>query len=162
MSLDLQIRPATEGDLESVRGVLVETWHDTYDALMGREKVVEITGKWHSVEVLARQLAAAGTSFLVAETEQRVVGHAFAHGQDGAALYLRRLYVLPSWQRQGIGEQLLAAILSRHPQSRMVRLNVETENAKAVAFYRRQGFRVTGQAMEGGMQVTQMEKTLDR
>ena len=33
MTSDVLIRPATAADLEQVREILVETWHDTYDAL---------------------------------------------------------------------------------------------------------------------------------
>jgi len=40
---DLEIRSAVPGDADSTRRVLVATWHDTYDALLGAEKVSEIT-----------------------------------------------------------------------------------------------------------------------
>lgn len=157
---DLRIRPATAVDLEEVRRVLVETWHDTYDGLMGREKVVEITDKWHAVDALARQLALADTSFLLAETEQRIVGHAMAHAQRGSTLLLARLYVLPTHQRRGIGARLLAAAIRRHPQSTTVEVDVEMGNVKGVSFYRRQGFAVAGEVTEDGVALLRMEKAL--
>jgi hypothetical protein len=39
----------------------VETWHDTYDPLLGRERVTEITNRWHAVEALARTSPLIGT-----------------------------------------------------------------------------------------------------
>jgi hypothetical protein len=70
----MTIRLAEPGDLAAIRDLLVETWHDTYDALIGPAKVTEITDRWHSLENLARQLALPETSFLVAEQAGDIVG----------------------------------------------------------------------------------------
>ena len=48
-------------DLTSVRDLLVETWHDTYDAIYGVERVTEITNEWHALERLARELERRGS-----------------------------------------------------------------------------------------------------
>jgi len=37
------IRPATSDDIGEVRNLLVATWHDTYDSLLGVERVTETT-----------------------------------------------------------------------------------------------------------------------
>ena len=71
---DILIRPAVPEDLTAVRALLVETWHDTYDALLGAERVTEITNSWHSIDNLGRQLEIPGTSFLVAEESARSSG----------------------------------------------------------------------------------------
>ena len=76
MAEGVLIRPATPDDLPAVRALLVETWHDTYDALLGAERVTEITNSWHSIENLGRQLDVPDTSFLVAEEDGAIVGHA--------------------------------------------------------------------------------------
>jgi hypothetical protein len=52
----IAIREASETDLPAVRALLVETWHDTYDALIGVQRVTEITNSWHSFGTLATQL----------------------------------------------------------------------------------------------------------
>ena len=49
---DFLIRHAVPQDAEDTRHMLVETWHDTYDSLLGSEKVTEITSQWHAIEVL--------------------------------------------------------------------------------------------------------------
>ena len=53
---DILLRPAAADDLPAVRALLVETWHDTYDALLGAQRVTEITTDWHSIKNLRRQL----------------------------------------------------------------------------------------------------------
>jgi GNAT superfamily N-acetyltransferase len=136
--------------------------HDTYDPLLGREKVEAITNAWHAVQILAQQLDGKETSFLVAESADGIVGHAFADARRPPVLLLARLYVLPTQQRRGIGTRLLAAAIALHPSSSSVRIQVEAENAKAVKFYSDRGFAVVGTAMAEGIETQQMERVLRR
>lgn len=53
--------------------------------------------------------------------------------------YIAALFVSPDRQREGIGSRLLAAVMAGRPR---LELAVYVENEGAVAFYRRQGFRV--------------------
>ena len=50
--------------------------------------------------------------------------------------------------------------MERHPAARRLRLGVEAENPKALGFYRRQGFAVTGERVEDGVRSLRMEKAL--
>lgn len=154
------IRPAVPRDAEGTRRVLAETWHDTYDPLLGPETVARITGRWHAVAVLAEHIASPGASFLVAEHAGRLIGHAFAREPQPGVLFLSRLYVLPVWQRRGVGARLLEAVVERHPGAARMRLDVEAENGKGVSFYRRHGFTVVGEPTEEGRRKLRMEKPL--
>jgi ribosomal protein S18 acetylase RimI-like enzyme len=55
-------------------------------------------------------------------------------------LEIARLYVLPAFQRQGIGKQLIEASYRALPQARRARLEVEEQNPKGRSFYRKLGF----------------------
>ena len=153
----IMIRPATPDDISEVRNLLVATWHDTYDSLIGVERVTETTNRWHALDVLATQAAGPNASFLVATRNGQIVGHAFAVEQDANVLLLSRLYVLPGRQRQGIGEGLLQAAVLRHPGTKRVQLIVEARNTKALAFYGRHGFVVTGEIEEEEPRPLRME-----
>jgi GNAT superfamily N-acetyltransferase len=156
----LRIRPATHDDLGAIRRLLVETWHDTYDPPLGRERVIEITDRWHAEDVLARQLDGPDSSFLVAEHGHEAIGHAFGHARQPPILVLARLYVRPRFQRQGIGGRLLAALSLWHPQASRIRLTVEADNAKSASFYKRNSFVVTAEVVEDGLRGFRMEKAL--
>ena len=160
MPSNFLIRPAVPDDAEATRRVLVETWHDTYDPLLGPVKVTEITGQWHAVEVLAKQISVLDALFLVAEHESLLIGHAFARELQPGVLFLSRLYVLPAWQRQGVGARLLEVVAERHPKAVLMRLNVNAKNGKGVAFYRRHGFVTVGEREEDGWRSRRMEKAL--
>jgi hypothetical protein len=49
----LVIRAANPRDVAEVKIFLRNTWHDTYDAVLGAERVTEITRSWY-VEVARR------------------------------------------------------------------------------------------------------------
>ena len=159
--LKIHIRRASPDDLAAVRDLLVETWHDTYDVLLGPETVTRITGEWHSIEALSRQLDLPDAAFLVAEAKGRILGHAFANARELPVLVIARLYVRPSWQRRGIGKSLLDAATATDPQIRIIRLDVEAENRKGRSFSRREGFRPAGDVFQAGIRHIRMEKNLD-
>ena len=152
------IRTATEADLEAVRALLHETWHQVYDPIIGRGNVDEVTARWHAAALLAQQLDQPRSSFLVAQDRDRIVAHGFAHVQEPATLVVSRLYVRPSHQRQGIGRDLLAALCARHAEATLLHLFVAAENTRGVAFYLREGFIVVSEGIEEGARVLHMEK----
>jgi GNAT superfamily N-acetyltransferase len=140
------IRPAAVADLAAVRDVLVTTWHDTYDAIDGPEAVTRITDLWHSVAVLNAQLTNSRhqpSVFLVATERQtgQIVATSLAHLEpDGATVMLARLYCRPEHQRTGLGSRLLQVTLASFATARRVQLEVAPQNARAIAFYRAQGY----------------------
>jgi len=153
------VRRGTAADLEPVRALLRETWHDTYDALIGRDRVIELTGRWHARAALAAQLAAPDTAFLVAERAGRLVGHACATLKP-PTLRLGRLYVRPGCQRQGVGRRLLAAAIAAFPDAGAVVAAVEPANRRARAFYAGQGFVARGETVEDGAVMLTLEKPI--
>ncbi|TIU66551.1 MAG: GNAT family N-acetyltransferase, partial [Mesorhizobium sp.] len=57
------VRTASERDLVAVRALLVETWHATYDAIYGAERVTAITDAWHSITSLKTRLTRPNSEF---------------------------------------------------------------------------------------------------
>jgi ribosomal protein S18 acetylase RimI-like enzyme len=146
------VRTAGEADLDAVRAVLVETWHATYDAIYGVERVTEITDDWHSIASLRRRLTWPNSEFLVADDGERIAGMAFAVADgDGKTVMLHQLYVLPAHQGHGIGGALLDEILDDFPDARAIRLEVEQANSRAIAFYKVYGFEQAGRTGNCGV-----------
>ncbi|WP_353182750.1 GNAT family N-acetyltransferase [Bosea sp. (in: a-proteobacteria)] len=149
-SAGLVIRDAEAADIAAVRALLVETWHATYDGIYGWRRVAEITNAWHSLENLHSQLGRGEGVFLVGLIGEEIVATASARSErDGAAL-LTRLYVLPAWQGVGIGRTLLQVALACFPLAPVARLEVESQNEAAIAFYERMGFFLQRQARFDG------------
>jgi ribosomal protein S18 acetylase RimI-like enzyme len=156
----LLIRPAEEADLDAVRALLRETWHQVYDPIIGHDGVNEVTARWHARALLARQLHQPQSSFLVACDGGLLVAHGFAYIREEETLAVSRLYVRPSHQRQGIGRRILAALTARHAEAAALCLFVAAENARGLSFWRGAGFTVIGEGVEEGTRVLHMEKQL--
>lgn len=150
MSSELNIRDARPADLAAVHELLVDTWHDTYDELIGADEVADITGRWHNIDVLRRQQADPDLIFLVAESAGRIVGHALACPQTSGQGTLNRLYISPDCQGMGTGAALLARVRQRLGRAASITLEVEENNKKAVEFYQRHGFTETGRKAHCG------------
>lgn len=154
----LAIRRGDARDIEAVHRLLVDTWHHTYDALMGRAAVSRMTQAWHRPEILAQQLGRTRAAFLVAELDDRIVGHAYARLSRANILFLARLYVHPDCQRQSIGTELLTHLLPLFAAASMIELSVVKQNRQAVEFYRRYEFTVTGESVEDGAALLLMQR----
>lgn len=162
------IRSAGTGDLRAVSELLGRCWHATYDSVYGEAEVAAITAEWHSPSALSANLARLGGEFLVADDGRRIAGMAYAASgkPDGTSVFLHQVYVAPEDQRLGIGTDLYSEIESSFFEARRIRLEVETANAPALAFWKRLGFQRSDEishALPGGRMVTValMEKTLD-
>jgi ribosomal protein S18 acetylase RimI-like enzyme len=147
------VRTAGERDLEAIRALLVETWHATYDGIYGAAKVTEITDDWHSIASLRRRLSRPNSEFLVADDGKRIGGMSFAEADEaGSTVTLKQLYVLPAFQGRGIGSMLLDEVIESFAEAKLMRLEVEEANDKAIAFYVAQGFARTGRTANCGDQ----------
>ena len=145
------VRTASERDLAAIRALLVETWHATFDAIYGAERVTAITDDWHSIASLKARLSRPNSEFLVADDGKRLGGMAFAAATtDPKIVLLNQLYVHPSCQRQGIGKALLDEVEASFPEASRLRLEVEEANAGAIAFYRAHGFLPCGKTADCG------------
>jgi ribosomal protein S18 acetylase RimI-like enzyme len=145
------VRTASSRDVEAVRALLVETWHDTYDAIYGVDQVTAITNEWHSLRALRDRLEKPNSEFLVADDGKLIAGMAFASmAEDGKTVLLSQLYVRPSHHGQGIGGMLLDEVEGSFPDADKVRLEVEEANLQAVRFYVEQGFAKVGETSAYG------------
>ena len=72
------IRSATERDLPQVQALLQRSWHATYDAIYGADKVGSITQEWHSLTNLKANLARPWSEFVVADSGDALLGMAYA------------------------------------------------------------------------------------
>jgi ribosomal protein S18 acetylase RimI-like enzyme len=148
---EVSIRSAEPSDAALVRRMLAETWHHTYDRLLGSEKVSTVTTNWHSQEMLSRQIADPKVAFLVATEGNGVVGHALGRADAGGEIVLSRLYVLPARQSEGIGRRLLQALLDTFPGAVAMSAAVHAGNEAALRFYMAAGFELGEHFEEDGI-----------
>jgi len=162
------VRSASARDIPALGKLLAETWRATYDTLYGVEKVTQLIAAWHSPEAIAHNIARLDGEYLVADDGNELGGMTFASMSgvdDVKSIKLHQLYVRPGFHRMGIGRDLFADIETCFPDAKRLVLEVDPENAQAIAFYRGVGMEVASEtqncgADDSGIPALIMEKPL--
>ena len=149
------IRAATREDARSIAEVHVASWREAYSELIDLDAVGE------SMDVDARErswaeriplVGAEGFRTWVAESDGRIVGFSFTQPTEDDDLNpleiaeLVALYLAPDHLGVGVGKALLdRAVAGMRSQGFLqATLWVLEENARAIRFYRREGWRPDG------------------
>ena len=149
----LAFRPAMTADLPSLRALATQVFLDTYASDGIRPSLAREAEQQFSIAALQAELDRADRRIVLVEQAGHLiafaqlsqgVGHALVG--DAPATELARLYVQPPFQRRGVGRLLLsrAEALARAGGSATLWLTAWLGNARALAFYRSQGYRELG------------------
>ena len=138
----VSIERANVEDAPEIKQVLGETWRATYSSFLSQATINTVTSVWHSQDRLEAEIQNPRIFFGVARTDDGAIIGLTTVGQiTDDTVVLARLYVLPQYQRQGIGSQLLQAGITAFPTARTIRLEVEENNQSAYTFYHNHGYR---------------------
>jgi ribosomal protein S18 acetylase RimI-like enzyme len=148
-----RLRPARLAETGPVRAVARETWEATYAEILRPSVRATFITNSYSNEALRQSFSREGQAnlFWVAEEtgpNPRIIGFAEVYLRPSLApdAELTRIYVLPAWQKKGVGKALLEALIQElralRPGLRPPRLwlSVAAENHQAIAFYEQRGF----------------------
>lgn len=144
-----QIIQATEQHISAIRSVERQTWLETYP-----NKSLGITRKdiakkfahddspsgrplWLAERVA--QFENARYNAWVACAEDEVVGYCIAE-KEQTQNRIKALYILPAFQKQGIGTALVEVACAWLGIDKKIYINVASYNSRAIAFYQARGF----------------------
>ncbi len=139
----IAIHKARIEEVLEIKRVLSETWTDTYVGIYSQEAIDYITSKWHTPENLTMQINNPDIYFGIAKDNGQMIGLVTARKLDNHTIMMQRLYIKSSYHRQGIGTQLILEAIKSFPQTTKLKLEVEEQNKKALAFYKKCGFKET-------------------
>lgn len=135
------VRIAEADDLAGVQSVAQRTWRATYNGMIPDTDIDAFLESNYNLERLTFIRESMGPGMLVAVNDGQVVGYVMiTKDRDGFA-QIWAIYVLPDWQRRGVGSILWQAALDRARQleSPELVLWVLAENDPARRFYESQG-----------------------
>jgi len=148
----LTIRQAQPGDEHALALVGSATFLETYAHMIPGADMVSHCATKHSAATYAAWLADPSVTIWLAETEVKApVGYlVLTHATLPVAapqpedLEIQRIYVLSRFHRTGLGYALmnLAVARSNARGAQRLVLGVHNDNARALAFYQRQGFSI--------------------
>jgi ribosomal protein S18 acetylase RimI-like enzyme len=142
------LRLAAPEDSEALALFASRTFEETFGPDNKPADMADYLSKNFSSEIQRREIADADSVLVLAEDEAKVLA-GYAHILfKGAEVELKRLYVDSGWKGSGLGRILVAEVLRQGTARKGSRvwLSVWERNTRAIAFYRKMGFRVCGSA----------------
>jgi diamine N-acetyltransferase len=143
----VMIRDADIKDVQIIHKLAHHIWPDAYKDILSKEQMAYMLDMMYSHEALQYQIEKQKHEFFIALEEEQPVGFASISPKYkiSEGIYrLNKIYVLPTLQGKGVGQKLMAYIISliKPRGAAILELNVNRNN-KAISFYERLGFRIT-------------------
>ncbi|WP_432353210.1 GNAT family N-acetyltransferase [Sporosarcina sp. A2] len=133
------IRQMIEEDIAAVQHIARETWKETYQELLPETVQQKFLDSAYSTPMLLKRMEK--TEILIAERNGRPVGfYNMTRIDTDGDVELTALYILPEYQRQGIGRELFAGSLTLLDRAIQMFVYVDDLNDPAKAFYEKLGF----------------------
>lgn len=152
--MQVEIRRARPGDAAALALVGRATFLETYAGQLAADNILDHCAREHAPERYAGWLADGASLIWIAEAARggAPVGYAVIAAPDlpvatgPGDLEVKRFYLLGRLHGQGVGRRLMqtAAAGAYAAGARRLLLGVFSANARAIAFYARQGFSQAG------------------
>lgn len=140
----IDIRPAALPDVEGMSVVLDKAWRENYKDIFSPEQIAEYTGDYRRESFTRLVNDGKDVFVLLADGEVIAVCAAQTCAEKPFEGYaeIMLLYVLPEWQRKGMGKKLLSHTLRkmRGKGYKSAVLDTAEKNLGARKFYEKFGF----------------------
>jgi ribosomal protein S18 acetylase RimI-like enzyme len=141
--LPITLDSARRDQLPEVARLAHVIWHAHYPGIISAEQIDYMLARGYALDALATFLDRADRGLELVFCGDAMAGFAawYVTGQADEAK-LDKLYVLQSYQQLGLGRRLVARVeaFARAAGAATLILNVNKQNAKAIAAYDRSGF----------------------
>lgn len=151
MTEEWRIREAGSDDAAALALVGAATFLETFAGVLEGSAIVSHCERHHTAEAY-RGLLMAGAKAWLAELQRGRAPVGFAllaqpdlPGAQAGDLELKRIYALSRLHGGGLGRALMSAAVAAAAGSDRLLLGVYAGNARALAFYQRQGFTPIGE-----------------
>jgi ribosomal protein S18 acetylase RimI-like enzyme len=145
MSRPYVIRRAVTADARSLAVLGARTFEETFGPANRREDIDTYLSQTYGERQQKNEIENPRVITLVAEEEGSLIAFAQMRA-DEKGIEIARFYVDRRWQGRGIAQALMQAVIeeARTRRAEMLWLGVWERNERAIAFYRKCGFRDTG------------------
>ena len=135
------IRKMRKENTVNVQDVAKKSWNATYEGIIPSAIQENFLKSAYSDKMMEKRLN--GSLFLVAETENNIVGFAnYSPINNKGEAELGAIYIYPEYQGKGLGSLLLQEGIRNLEGVKGIFINVEKENKIGKTFYEAKGFNV--------------------
>ncbi len=142
----ITLRHARAGDRAELIALWVAAWRDVFPQIDFEQRA-----PWFATHL--DEWLEKGAELCLAQDQGGIAGFSLF---EAASCVMDQLCIAPRAQGTGITRALMAALKSRSPR---IALTVNRDNARALRYYEREGFRVTGESVNprSGLPILAME-----
>ena len=126
------LRPYQPRDEDASVALWLRTWQEAYPELDFAERLDWWRERWRNELLPVAEV-------VIAEADGTMIGFVTV---DPRTFYLDQIVVAPEYWRSGVGATLIAEAKRMSPAG--LDLDVNIDNVRAIGFYRRLGFLITG------------------
>lgn len=145
----MDLREATEGDIEEIRSVATKSLTASYAHALDEEIIEAAVDRWYDEEQLTEDLTDEDAVFVIAVEQGDVVGFAQSYVVERRDLVgeIDWLHVVPDHRGEGFGKQLLARVEQELVERGVERVEARVleENEAGAGFYEGHGFDKVGE-----------------
>ncbi len=142
MKNNVKIVQATTDNIHDIQSIAQIAWPNTYAQILSAEQIQYMMNLMYSTESLHKQFED-NHHFFLALLNDEFVGYMAIehHSDDSQRTKIHKAYILPSAQGMGIGRAFfdLATEEALKSGDNAIYLNVNKQNAGAIAFYEKYG-----------------------
>jgi diamine N-acetyltransferase len=149
--IDWRVRRAGPDDVAALALVGAATFLESFAGILDGKAIVAHCARAHSTATYADYLADGAAAWLAeavpggAPVGFALVGRPDLPGARAGDMELKRIYTLSRYHGRGLGPALMAAAVDAAAGHDRLLLGVYRNNARAIAFYRKQGFELVGE-----------------
>lgn len=137
----ISVARANVNEADEIKKLLNLVWIDTYKEFFSQQTVEYIINESQTVNKFKAEIQDERILLLVAKDNlNKIVGLATAQEKEDG-VFLKRLYIHPHCQRNGIGIKLLLEVIDSFKAADKIYLEVEKDNIKGSKFYNKYGFK---------------------
>lgn len=144
--MDYKIQPATPADVPALNK-LVNSAYRGESSRKGWDSEADLIDGSRIDEAILHDLIKEKNTTVLKYTEGGVILGCVELRKESESLYLGILTVNPDWQSKGIGKKLMTAgeEFARQHGCKKIRMTVVSVRDKLIAWYIREGYRLTGE-----------------
>lgn len=152
--MNITIRQCMLEDIQELQEISYDTFNETFREQNSPENIDDYLEKAFNQPQLEKELNNPYSQFFFAYVNNELAGYlkintdqAQSEERSADALEIERIYIKQSFQKHGVGKQLFqqALQIAKELNKQQMWLGVWEKNEKAIAFYQKIGFVLTGQ-----------------